>query len=244
MWPFSKSERKIEVFVRHCHFSSISAHKKRIPSLTREVCFENFMETADEKRVNVTLLLDTFHPMDRPHFVKNQTRFKVIEISEGTESGSFLRLLQHVESLGLHPDTIVYFLEDDYMHRSGWPQILQEGFTLPGVNYVTLYDHKDKYFLENYKDLHSKIFHTDSCHWRTTPSTTNTFAMRYKTLMRDLPIQRKFSEGVKISKDHEKFCELVQRGALLVSPLPGWSTHTEIAYASPCYDWEKMISLI
>jgi hypothetical protein len=91
-----------------------------------------------------------------------------------------------------------------------------------------------------YKDLTSKIFHTSSCHWRTTPSTTNTFAMRYSTLMEHLPIHRQFSSGQKISADHEKFLELGRQGALLISSIPGWSTHIESNLVSPCTDWEML----
>ncbi|MBI2743665.1 MAG: hypothetical protein HYX48_07085 [Chlamydiales bacterium] len=243
IWPFAKKKNKIELFVRHCHFSAISGHKKRIPNLTREICFENLLQTIQGEEVNVTFLLDTFHPMESAHFVKAQQQFPVVEIREGTESGSFLRLLEYVDSLKLDPETIVYFLEDDYMHKKGWPAVLREGFTIPGVDYVTLYDHKDKYFLESYTDLRSKIFLTESSHWRSTPSTTNTFATRFKTLQRDMQIQRSYSENVKISKDHEKFCALAERGAVLISPMPGWSTHTELAYASPCVDWEKIVDV-
>ena len=231
---------KIEIFVRHCHFSTISAHKKRLPNTTRETCFENFMQTIEKERVNVTFLLDTFQPMEKPHFIKSQNRYPIIEISEGTEAGSFLRLLEIATSRNFDPDTILYFLEDDYLHREGWVEILREGFTIPEADYVTLYDHRDKYFHPAYAALHSKLFHTSSCHWRTTPSTTNTFAMRYKTLVRDLPIQRAFSTDVKISKDHEKFCKLAEQGKALISCIPAWSTHTEAEFASPCVPWETV----
>jgi hypothetical protein len=235
MWnPF---RNKIEVFVRHCHFSNISGHKKRIQGISREMCFENFLQTSHKQPVNITFFLDAFYPMEEVHFVKKQKQHPVIEISEGTESGSFLKLLDYVTSLNLDPETIVYFLEDDYMHKIGWVEILQEGFTLP-VDYVTLFDHRDKYFHPLHQDLYSKIYHTGSCHWRTTPSTTNTFAMRYKTLLRDLEIHKEFSMNTKISRDHEKFCALAEQGALLISSIPGWSTHNESEFASPCTDWK------
>lgn len=237
---FFWKEPKIEVFVRHCHFSTISAHKKRIPNLTREICFENFMSTLQKTHVNVTFLLDTFQHMEKPHFVKAQRRFPVIEICEGTEAGSFLRLLDHVASRKFDPETILYFLEDDYFHREGWVEILREGFTLKEADYLTLYDHRDKYFHPAYATLHSKLFHTASCHWRTTPSTTNTFALRAKTLLRDLEIQRAFSTGVKISKDHDKFCKLAEQGSTLISCIPAWSTHTEAEFSSPCIPWEAL----
>lgn len=234
-------KRKIELFVRHCHFSEISSHKIRFPHFSREKCFENLVKTADLKRVNITLLLDTFYPMEKPHFIREQSAFPVIEIKEGTEAGSFLRLLDLVSSLRLAPDTIVYFLEDDYLHREGWVDILLEGFSLKQASYVTLFDHRDKYFHPTYQDLQSQIFHTESCHWRTTPSTTNTYAMRYRTLLEHLPIHRQFSENRKISADHDKFLALGKMGAQLISPIPGWSTHVESDFASPCVSWELLL---
>ena len=33
-----------------------------------------------------------------------------------------------------------YFLEDDYLHRPGWCDVLLEGFTVNNASYVTLYD--------------------------------------------------------------------------------------------------------
>jgi hypothetical protein len=105
---------------------------------------------------------------------------------------------------------------------------------------VTLYDHKDKYFL--YPDLTSRIFASPTCHWRTTPSTTNTFALHFRTLLRDLDLHRRYSEGRAISADHEKFCRLQSRNVILVSPMPGWSTHAEPEFASPCIDWEQYLT--
>jgi hypothetical protein len=228
---------KIEVIVRHCHFSDISAHKNRFPGFSRKKCHDNLVATLDPKRVNVTFLLDTYHPSTTPHFVLQQTRYPVIEIKEGTETGSFLKLLSYVESLDLSPQTIVYFLEDDYLHQEGWVDVLIEGCSIPEAHYVTLFDHRDKYFHPNYTSLKSKIFHTEHCHWRTTPSTTNTYAMRYETLKEDISIHRQFSEGRKISADHEKFLELGKQGRNLISSIPGWSTHVETDYSSPCVNW-------
>lgn len=236
MFNFFKKP-KIELFVRHCNFSEVSQHKNRFPSFSRQKCYENLLATLDPARVNITFLLDTFYPSPTTHFILEQTKYPVIEIKEGNEAGSFLKLLDHVSSLHLKPETIVYFLEDDYLHREGWVDVLLEGFSIPEGLYVTLFDHRDKYFLPTYKELKSKIFHTSSCHWRTTPSTTNTYAMRYKTLKAHLPVHQEFSLGRKISSDHDKFVKLGEMGATLISPIPGWSTHVEPEYASPCIDW-------
>src|SRR5579883_454133 len=93
---------KIEVFVRYCHFSNISQHKHRFLNFSREKCYDNLLATLDPKRVNLTFLLDTFYPSGEIHFIRQQQTYSVIEISEGTEAGSFLRLLDHVSSLSLH----------------------------------------------------------------------------------------------------------------------------------------------
>lgn len=231
-------KQKIQLFVRHCNFSEVSQHKGRIPGFSRQKCHENLLATVDRERVDITFLVDTFHPSATPHFIFGQKEFPVIEIKEGSETGSFLRLLDHVTSLKLKDDTIVYFLEDDYLHRDGWVDVLLEGFTIPSASYLTLFDHRDKYFLPMYNDLQSKIFYTQTCHWRTTPSTTNTYAMRYKTLKDHLPIHKKFSEGRKITADHDKFIELGRSGAQLISPIPGWSSHIDAGNTSPCVNWE------
>lgn len=231
-------KQKIQLFVRHCNFSEVSQHKRRIPGFSRQKCHENLLATVDRERVDITFLIDTFHPSLAPHFIFQQNEFPVIEIKEGSETGSFLRLLDHVTSLKLKSDTIVYFLEDDYLHREGWVDVLLEGFTIPTASYVTLFDHRDKYFLPMYTDLHSKIFQTATCHWRTTPSTTNTYAMRYETLKEHLPLHKKFSEGRRITADHDKFLELGRNGAQLISPIPGWSSHIDAGNTSPCVNWE------
>jgi hypothetical protein len=120
---FWKRKPKIEVFVRHCNFSEVSQHKNRLAGFTRQKCYDNFLSTLDRKKVNVTYLIDTFHASEKPHFILEQTEFPVIEIKEGSETGSFLRLLDHVASLNLDPETIVYFLEDDYLHKDGWVEV-------------------------------------------------------------------------------------------------------------------------
>lgn len=227
--------------MRHCNYSSASAHKERFSFFSHKRCFQNLIETLDSSPINVTFLLDTFHPSLETHFIAQQTQFPVIEIKAGAEGESFLQMIDHVAAQKFSPETIIYFLEDDYIHKKGWIDILREAFTLPNVDYATLYDHKDKYFLPDYEELRSRIFHTASCHWRTTPSTTNTYAMRFKTLLRDYDVHRAFSEGRKITEDHAKFCCLSNQGAVLVSSIPGWATHAEPKFASPCIDWEEVL---
>ncbi len=231
---------KIEVFVRHCHFSAVSQNKTRFSWFSREECHKNLLRTVNKDLANITFFLDTFYPMNGEHFIKRQQGYPIIEIKAGSEAKSFLQLIDYIAGLSLDPETIIYIVEDDYLHRANWTEILLEGFSVPEVSYVTLYDHKDKYFYPMYHTLTSKIYHTNSCHWRVTPSTTNTYAMKFKTFMQDLAIHREYSLNLDVTADHAKFCMLGSLGKFLISSIPGWSTHLEVEYASPCIDWEKV----
>jgi hypothetical protein len=242
-WLFSKRNNppsfdgKIEVFSRHCIASDASAHKKRPAFFSHEICYQNLIKTIDRTKANLTLILDAAKGSKQDHYLANEP---CIEIQEGTEAKAFLRLLEHVAKLDLHPGTILYFVEDDYFHKPGWVDVLKEGFQVPEADYVTLYDHNDKYS-PLYKGMKSKIFTTPHCHWRTVPSTTQTFACRFQTLLEDLFFHKKYSQNRKISADHAKFLRLKRRGRVLISSMPGWCTHAEPEFASPCVDWETVL---
>lgn len=240
----SKNVQPIAVFVRQCNYSAASASKGRPHGFSKEKCMYNLLDSIKgEDGISLVFFLDTFYPMDKTHFIYNQHEYPVIEFKGGTESASFLYMVDYVVEQNLDPDTIIYFLEDDYLHLPNWPSVLREAFTLTRVDYVTLYDHRDKY-QSTYSGLKSEIFHTTTCHWRTTPSTTNTYAMLFSTLERDLDIHKYFSLSTSITRDHAKFCELTKMGSTLISSIPGYSSHLEPAYLSPCTDWEKMLQSI
>lgn len=231
--PYSPISGKIEVFSRHCHASKISSHKERPFGFSREKCFRNLLETINTDKAHLTCILDA--PANTPHYTDIHT--SSIRFQKGSEAGSFLYLLDHILSLSLPPNTLIYIVEDDYLHLPNWTERLLEAFSLPEIDYATLYDHRDKYFDPMYRKLTSKIFVTEKGHWRTTPSTTHTFATRVQTLLEDLPIHRRYSLNRTISADHQKFLALKKQGRILVSSLPGFSTHAEPKFASPCVDW-------
>ena len=231
----------IEVFSRQAFFSSISQHKKRLLGFSHEKCYRNLIQTFDPQKAHLTFLFDAAKGSLDAHFLKQEKMYPIIQICEGSEAGSFVQLLCYIEALECASETILYFVEDDYLHRPGWIKILLEGFQVPGVDYVTLYDHCDKYFL--YPGLKSELFATASCHWRTAPSTTNTFAVRFRTLMEDWKIHCRYSKGRTITADHDKFCHLQKQGRMLISSIPGWSTHAEPDFASPCIPWKEYLNI-
>ena len=149
-------------------------------------------------------------------------------------------------ALKFDDDEIVYFVENDYLHKDEAPKILEEGFSL-GANFVSLYDHPDKY-LDPSKGGNphcegggeeTRVYLTDSCHWKITNSTTMTFASKVSTLKEIEPILRKWTNETH-PHDFNMFLELRDKGKLLITPIPGYSTHGETAWLSPLTDWSKI----
>ena len=229
----------IEVFLRHCYYSQIQeqSNKERPDWWNKEKVFHNFKNTLNPETTNYTIIYDEYYGKIENTFLSQEKDVHII--SAGGEAKSFIMTLDYILSQNFDDDTIIYFLEDDYVHRPEWDIILQEGFTLP-VSYVTLYDHKDKY-TEMYADLMSKILITNHSHWKPVPSTTQTFAVKFKTLKEDKEIHQKYSTNTEPSQDHTKFLELNQRGKHLISCLPGYSTHSVKEWISPCINWSTYL---
>lgn len=228
----------IHIFIRHCNVSTNSHGKIRPDWFSREGCLKNLLSTTKEKEVKITAMFDGEPTKD--HFL-NSYDIPTVFASGGTDGHSFLNLVNYVYDQNIDDEDIVYFLEDDYMHVPGWVDIMKEGFTNINAEYMTLYDHKDKYFLPAYNNLTSKVIATPSVHWRTTPSTTNTYACRFKTFKKHILIHREYCDLEKgYTRDHDKFLRLWQEGSNLISCIPGYSTHVETPYLSPVVDWEKI----
>lgn len=228
----------IHIFERHCNTSSNSVDKIRPDWFSRERCFNNLLRTIED-REDVKLYIMFDGEPDPGHFIC-QHDYPINKIKGGTDGHSFLNVVNFVESLNLDDEDIIYFLEDDYLHVDGWVDIMLEGFKQLNAEYYTLYDHKDKYFLQPYQKLQSSIIATKSVHWRTTPSTTNTYACRAKTFKKHLSIHKEYCDLQRgFTRDHDKFQRLWQEGSNLVSSLPGYSTHVETPYLSPVVDWEN-----
>jgi len=235
---------KIKIFARHCKFSSNSANKPRPSFFTREGCFNSFLNTMDED-CELTVCFDGI-VSGSGHFLENQKyngKFKLVEKDGGNDGKSFLNLLKTVTESNFSDDDIIYFVEDDYLHNIGWAKILKEGFKFIDVDYITLYDHNDKYFFPMYEELLAKVGVTPSVHWKTIPNTTNTYACLGKTLRRDYSTHVKYCDVVGgLTRDFDKFAKFATEGRTLINPLPGYSTHCEPQYMSPVINWEEIFN--
>jgi hypothetical protein len=146
--------------------------------------------------------------------------------------------LDHVlQQENIADSEIIYFAEDDYLHRPGWGTVMREALCDLKASYCSNYDHNNKYDQKIYKP-DTQLFLSLSCHWRTTPSTTNTYGCLFKTLKSHIRTHRKFCDLERgFCEDNAKFLELWSLGATLVTSIPAWSTHCESNYLSPCVDW-------
>ena len=169
---------------------------------------------------------------------------KINKVSVGNGAGTFNLALD--KALTFDDNEIVYFLENDYLHKSKANIILKEGFGL-NPSFISLYDHPDKYWDPSRGGNpyckggaeDTRVYLTDSCHWKITNSTTMTFAAKVSTLKRTEHILRKHTSGTH-PNDFQMFLELRKNNELLVTPIPGYSTHGETAFLTPLTDWSKI----
>lgn len=237
-------EVPLYVFYR---LSDNSYKKPRFPGSIKEVCLSNFLDAfpdstyicliadncdGDTTRDAIELICD--YRMQPPYWTEEH-------ITNLGNAGAFRKALDM--ACDLPDETIVYFLEDDYVHLrthfkyqptwdSPWNydpyKLLCEGLTVG--HYATLQDHPDKYNEQGGGEK-SEVWRTESTHWKQTISTTMTFASKAKWIKKDREVWLKHTEGDH-PNDHEAFVELGKIGRCLVSSIPGGAVHCDYS-ASP-----------
>ena len=220
---------------------SDAGYKKEKPEyIDNEKCLAN--ATKVFKDADWLVIADNCSDQTLSMIKKYQSNIEIVSVGHG--AGTFNLALD--KALELDNDEIVYFIENDYLHKHDSIKILQDGFSL-GASFVALYDHPDKY-LDPSKGGNpycegggeeTRVYLTNTCHWKITNSTTMTFAAKVSTLKRVELILRKWTSE-KHPNDFQMFLELREKGELLITPLPGYATHGETAWLSPLIDWSKV----
>jgi glycosyltransferase involved in cell wall biosynthesis len=200
----------------------------KIPQVNKRQCFLNFIEVFGADNLVVVADNTSQGTID---FIRRHVG--VIERTNLGNSGSFLYAAQL--AFQYRDDDLVYMVEDDYLHLPKSRRCLLEG--LQQADYVSLYDHADKYMLHSPNPLvkdggeNTKVILTPSSHWKYTNSTTMTFATKVGTFKADQNIFRDHCKGA-IPMDYYLFRALAQRGRTVLTPIPGYSTHCD-EYPSP-----------
>lgn len=223
--------------------SNNSYKKVRLDHATKEYCLTNFLSFFRVPENSITLVADNVTDEALLEFIK-KAPVDDIEYTSLNNAQSFKYVLN--KAVNLDPEELVYFPEDDYLYLPKAYDCLQEALQIS--DYVSLYDHPDKYrnyaeggdnpFIE-YGGEVTRVVKTDSSHWKLTNSTTMSFASRVRTLQEDIEIWHRYLQGAH-PNDFQAFLDLRDKGRCLLTPLPGLSTHTEVNYLSPLIDWNKV----
>jgi len=212
--------------------------------IDNQKCLQNFCNVFYDHINDIHIIADNCSDVTIDMIKKYIDPVNIEKVSVGHGAGTFNLALD--KALKWEDDEIVYFVENDYLHKPGSPDILKEGFDL-GASFVALYDHPDKYmdprsggnpYCEGGAE-DTRVYLTDSCHWKITNSTTMTLASKVSTLKQTEVILRKHTSGTH-PNDFHMFIELRETNHLLISPLPGYATHGETAWLSPLTDWSKI----
>ena len=244
--------RKIVLF----RISSKGYAKTKVESLSKLDCLENLLKVFSGWEF--ICVADHCDDALLAH-LKKQSFSQLHETKLGNP-GSFWHLYE-IALQSVKTEDVLYFVEDDYWHLPDAPKALLEG--LEHFDYVTVYDHLDKYYLpgqvvnsyakqQKYSEL-TQVLHGNSFIWRTTNSTTMTFATKGKILIQDADIWVMTSKRCG-DYDFEIFITLVKEAILwrkrylkfirskfkfITKPrrylgvcLPGQALHLELAYMS------------
>ena len=241
-------KKKLHIFLRHVHIYE-PVYKARPSWFSMESCFFNLIYSLSPKdlplNIDLTVMFDgndtSFKDDFLSTYMENQrshssVNMKIIQFNGGSDAQSFHHTIDYILNQKYSGDDWIYFLENDYLHTSNWVNKLSDLISLgKNLEYVSLYDHFDKYFYEQYDSLESKLSFYGSHHWRSTPSTCASFLVSAKVLNEDAQIIK--SGG----GDHEFFTALAEKKSRkIISPIPGLSTHCMKDFLSPGIDWEKI----
>ena len=222
---------------------SDSGYNKVKPDyINNEACLANAVKVFDD--CEWSIIADNISEETNDMIQKHVPRSQIFYVDRGNGAATFNIALD--EALKMPYNDTVYFLENDYLHKPNSRVIIEEGLNL-GAEFVSLYDHPDKYlspdnggnpFCKGGAE-DTRVYLTESCHWKVTNSTTMTFAAEIKTLKENEEILRKHTSGTH-PNDFQMFLELRKNNKLLITPIPGYATHGETAWLSPLTDWSKI----
>jgi hypothetical protein len=222
---------------------SDAGYKKEKPNyITNENCLRNFCNIFFHQRHDITIIADNCSEETLNMIGKYIDPINIHKVSVGHGAGTFNLALDMALKLE-DPDTIVYFVENDYLHLKNSPAILNELHNNLNAPYGTLYLHPDKFIPQQFGGnpevdtdggYTTKIYRGPTELYGMFNSTTMTFSSKVGTLREDEYILRKWTEGTH-PNDFQMFLELRNKGKALLCPLNTYSTHGETKWLAPLY---------
>jgi len=228
---------KIHIFYSHYNIAGTD-YKNRPQWFDYEKCFINLLETIkDNDNIKLNIVMDG--KIEDNWIKKYKKLYNVYEFKGGSMEIITKAVYKIIKEYQCDSNDLIYILENDYLHVEGWVEKVLDMFqTFDGLHYVSLYDHGDKYWHLNYDDLVSKIFVSNTHHWRTMMSTCGSYIVSKKIFLED------YQDHITVVGDHNKWLYLNEtKGRFLLTAVPGLSTHCMEAFLSPTINWAQINEL-
>lgn len=205
--------------------SDNSYKKIKLPCCTKTLCLDNFLDCF--KKIDYVIADNC---SDKTIEYLNEKKLNVLKTNLGN-AGSFMHSLEIAMSQDVNEEEIFYFVEDDYIHNSyckNLSEVIESGLNF--ADYVTLYDHPDKYSDKYDFGEICKVRNVKKQHWKNSISTTMTFAAKVKTLKQDYDIFYNICHGEFHPNDHEIFLDLKnKKNRNLYVAIPGLCVHADLS---------------
>jgi hypothetical protein len=158
--------------------------------------------------------------------------FKAGAWGSGSESARALHLYVLNNEPGASDEDLVYFLENDYLHKPGWLAAVQSAIDSNlNFDYLSLYDHADNYTLPIHQRFKNEMFFSKNYLWRTCFSTCYSKICSFSVFREDIAILFNYDDFI-------CFVMLNLKGRRLFVATPGLSTHAMFGLESPGTDWD------
>jgi hypothetical protein len=218
--------------------SDVGYKKLKPDYINNENCLKNFVKVFNKHINDIIVIADNPSNELLDNIKKYIPINNIIVVKIGNGAGTFNKALDI--ALTFDDNEVVYFVENDYLHREGSDIILMEGINM-GAHFISLYDHPDKYInaAKGGGEI-TKLLLSPNSHWKITGSTTMTFASKVSTLKSVEKILREYTIGTH-PYDFEMFTQLRSMTYSLLTPIPSYSTHGETEYLAPFVNWEKQL---
>jgi hypothetical protein len=218
--------------------SDVGYKKLKPDYINNENCLKNFVKVFNKHINDIIVIADNPSNELLDNIKKYIPINNIIVVKIGNGAGTFNKALDI--ALTFDDNEVVYFVENDYLHREGSDIILMEGINM-GAHFISLYDHPDKYInaAKGGGEI-TKLLLSPNSHWKITGSTTMTFASKVSTLKSVEKILREYTIGTH-PYDFEMFTQLRSMTYSLLTPIPSYSTHGETEYLAPFVNWETLV---
>lgn len=218
--------------------SDVGYKKVKPDYINNENCLKNFVRVFNKHINDIIVIADNPSNELLDNIKKYIPINNIIVVKIGHGAGTFNTALDI--ALTFDDNEVVYFVENDYLHREGSDTILIEGINM-GAHFVSLYDHPDKYIdaTKGGGEI-TKLFLSPNSHWKATGSTTMTFASKVSTLKSVEKVLREYTIGTH-PYDFEMFTQLRSMTYSLLTPIPSYSTHGETEYLAPLVNWQTLV---